>query len=253
MIYQAEKTLGERGQDQPRRTRRRNLETAIERRQEGPRERTTTRKLDAAQQRLEQSLHKIAETLYKAQAQGGGPGCGPRRGRRASAAGRRRRGRRRVHGGEGQGRGRPREYEPQQRKRDPFAELVRRSSGTGCTATAGSRTSDVFETEDHPWWSGSSSPASGRRTCGSTSTASESCVSGMRAPHESVTGRATPPDGDRVRALRAARAHRRSPFDRDEGHAHLEGRLPHRDAGQARRPQRARARRTRLKSGQDDE
>ena len=56
-------------------------------------------KLDAAHQRLERELHKVAELLYKSQAGGAAPGRrAGGRGRPAAASGRRRRRRRRVHG-----------------------------------------------------------------------------------------------------------------------------------------------------------
>ena len=84
MIYQAEKTLGENADKLPPQDKAR-VEEAIA----GARkdlESDDAGRLDAARQRLEQELHKVAEVLYKSQAgQGGGGGNGPPAGGQAGS------------------------------------------------------------------------------------------------------------------------------------------------------------------------
>ena len=90
MIYQAEKTLGE-NEDKIEAADQEAVKSAIESAR-ADLESEDVAKLDAAQQRLEQSLHKVAEVLYQAQAQaageaGGEAAGGPQPGAEAASGG----------------------------------------------------------------------------------------------------------------------------------------------------------------------
>ena len=126
-------------------------------------------KLDAARQRVEAQMHKIAEKLYKGEA--GAPGGADAAGRAIHGRtptrrdeGRRRRDRRRVHRGEGA-------TAPDEETGRIPSSSCSASSRTACAAgIAGSRrpTSSRRGTRSS---CASSSPASGARTCASTWTA----------------------------------------------------------------------------------
>jgi molecular chaperone DnaK len=78
LVYQAEKTLQENGDKLPAEDKQR-VESALADAKKDL-ESDDSARLDAARQRVEQELHKVAEVLYKSQAEAGGAGNGAAQG-----------------------------------------------------------------------------------------------------------------------------------------------------------------------------